>query len=288
MVAGLTAAGQEGPLVFLSPLFRPAAWAAVVTPSAATTTTLDLWVVAVNGSRNVDVYCTTTDASNATLPDADVAATKVSVRFVARQGTYTFDFNTYAIVAGAAPGVTVSLGEDAVGTFAQFETGNSVAHTRGLLFSTDIDVKAYDNLNASLTFVISSQSIASGMIIGFSDGQTVWGVSVSGTLVYPVQGLYSDPFAQDPAVVTNPFSLQYCLDLNSTVNVSALTSSCVACLCCRNKKNQCFSLHDCFQHLCLPSPTWSPLTRRWSSAGSAFPARCQWHSPAGARRCSLA
>ena len=43
-------------------------------------------------------------------------------------------------------------------------------------------------------------------MVGFTDGIHVWVAKVSLTVVTPVQGIYSDPFAQTSTSQTNPFN----------------------------------------------------------------------------------
>lgn len=165
--------------------------------------------------------------------------------------------NASSIQAQTLPGVTSSLAvEETTGQFiAQFETGSNSNSVRQLLFAQDLGIRGYDDITATLLFNVTctnhvvvwtagvvtivpcsspfadQTSGGSSYIIGFTDYFTFWGVSLSQSNVYPVQGVFGNPFLEDPGSITNPFLQQYCTDTNRNINVSGGNRGIACCRC---------------------------------------------------------
>lgn len=147
------------------------------------------------------------------------------------------------------------IAEAGTGTlYAQFESGNNPDNSRALLWRRDTGIRAYEDVTASLVVHMTGAhwqgrlrvpwspaptcvspctrstsarvcaadltSSSSSFIIGFTDMLHVWAVSVTSSSVYPVQGLYSDPFVSDASGSLNPFRQQACTDKNNVANVT--------------------------------------------------------------------
>ncbi len=95
VLAGLAASGAVGQPLFLTDDFRPTSSGQVDVPAGATTVTLDMSVPPGLAAPDVDVYCSTLDANNATLTDADVLMSLIRVRFLQRKCIHTAGYLSF-------------------------------------------------------------------------------------------------------------------------------------------------------------------------------------------------
>lgn len=95
VLLGLTADDAPAPLVYLMPDFRHGSVGNTTLASNAVTASIQMAVSTTAGRRDVDVYCLAVDANNVTSSDAQVAGTKLRVRFLARACSPAFSFTQH-------------------------------------------------------------------------------------------------------------------------------------------------------------------------------------------------